>query len=328
MTPMRTAVDYGQRTVGTPVSDAIPLKSWVTGTTGPWLSSYISRLEGRAAEGTPAISWCAGIGKSPLVLSHFILIAIMVANGIRRKSRGPSNSQGVKKKVDLVKRREASRRYYQRAAKKAYRRQWDPPKKSKNTSAMLVTPPPTARSNSGEPGSSDASYVRRGAVDVDLLPGFGSEIAATEPLTPDEDAEDAARAALTTLYHVSRRRGEVLSPLTPAAADREPKSLTEIAAYESSVEDSPGQSERDSLAQVEDSMADVAELHRARRAAARARSAEIAAKTSLEEARLDAEKAARMRVVVESSRSLEAVASIHRERGSVEVERWLETMGG
>jgi hypothetical protein len=77
---------------------------------------------------------------------------------------------------------------------------------------------------------------------------------------------------------------------------REPKGLAEIAAaYESSTEDSK------SVSTIVNSMADVAERYRERRAASGKLAlcaAEAAA--TLEEARLDAEKAARMRVVVES----------------------------
>ncbi|KAJ7169410.1 hypothetical protein C8R46DRAFT_1033135 [Mycena filopes] len=58
--------------------------------------------------------------------------------------------------------------------------------------------------------------------------------------------------------------------------------------------------------------------------------AEIAAYSSSEEsakimrqAQLEAERAERMRIIVESSRSWEEVAAIHKERGSVEVDRWL-----
>ncbi|KAJ7810044.1 hypothetical protein B0H13DRAFT_1927547 [Mycena leptocephala] len=217
--------------------------------------------------------------------------------GVGNDRARKSSSTGKKNTMDAAKRREASRRYYQShpevreknrlriaekrlvAAKKAYRRQWDPPKKKP---AVPATP-----SSPSDRSASDGRNHRYSC----------PEIEPTDILTPDEDA---AHAALTTMYHISRRCNNFVRP-PKLGPEREPRSLTDIAAYESSTEHSLSES----MVNVEDSMADVAERHRARlaaRRAARARSAEREAKaaTTLEEQRLAAEKTARMRVVVES----------------------------
>ncbi|KAJ7983074.1 hypothetical protein DFH06DRAFT_1318533 [Mycena polygramma] len=198
---------------------------------------------------------------------------------------------------DTEKRREANRRYYQshpdikeknrarmaekREEKKKYRRQWDPPKKLKAMNKRR----PTVRDDGSVAGSSQYS-------------------ASTEDILKDEAA---AHAALSALYHRTRRELEAIA----AENRQEPKSLTEIAAYESSLEGSEsGQT-----------AADNSEVRSPpiKPTVTKAKTATAAAS----EAWLDAERAARMRIVVESGRSWEAVERVYKLNGSVGVERWL-----
>ncbi|KAJ7863696.1 hypothetical protein B0H13DRAFT_1899468 [Mycena leptocephala] len=201
----------------------------------------------------------------------------------------------VRQDSKAAKQREANRRYYEmhpeikeknrvsiavrriktdtelkREAKKKYRRQWDPPKK--NCPAVC---------------------------DEDSLSAQMDKLELTRN-------ETAAHAALSAMYRLSIRGKD--APASAPDNRKEPKSLAEIAAYESSRDDSSQDNDT-----VNQSLPRKTLQMTKRNTEA----------TLTLEARLDAERAARMRIVVESSRSFEAVASIHQERGSVGVEKWL-----
>ncbi|KAJ7916475.1 hypothetical protein B0H13DRAFT_1871102 [Mycena leptocephala] len=121
--------------------------------------------------------------------------------------------------------------------------------------------------------------------------------------------ETAAHAALSAMYRLNIHE----KAAGPPAPDKrkEPKSLAEIEAYKSSRDDSSHGTVNEAPAPRVTTL----------QTATTNRNAD--AMLTLE-AHLDAERAARMRIVVESSRSFEAVASIHQERGSVEVQKWLQ----
>ncbi|KAJ7456841.1 hypothetical protein B0H11DRAFT_2243721 [Mycena galericulata] len=186
-----------------------------------------------------------------------------------------------------AKRREIRRRYYKahpevreknrlriaerRLAKKQYRRQWDKPKKQDSK--------------------------------------------ATDNFAPqaEQAAEETARAALTALYRRSKMESQ---PHDSQPADREPKGLTEIDEVNTSDSESDTQSRADvapepqaesqpkCLAEIEEYQSSqettISQVVRRLRKRWRDRQAAKKAQVTIEDARLEAEKAARMRIVVES----------------------------
>ncbi|KAJ7490096.1 hypothetical protein B0H11DRAFT_2229613 [Mycena galericulata] len=207
-----------------------------------------------------------------------------------------------------AKRRETNRRYYEthpevreknrlriaerRLAKKIYRRQWDPPKKK---------------------GS------RAGKCSEDV----GAD-------------EEIAQAALSAMYRRSLRDPQQEEPAsqpdaTPSA--REPKGLADIDAESSSpsVPDPQPKPQRKCLAEVEEyeSSQETAISEVVRRLRKRWRDRQAARKAAekpIEDARVEAEKGARLRIIVESSRSEEALIHLHQQRGSVGVQAWLQSV--
>ncbi|KAJ7607005.1 hypothetical protein DFH06DRAFT_1347779 [Mycena polygramma] len=175
-------------------------------------------------------------------------------------------------KHDAAKRAAANRRYYnahpeireknrlriaeQREAKKRYRRQWDAPKRLR------------------VPATHTDAHC-----DTDLAEVLSKQ----DNITPEETT---AHAALSAMYRLNA------CPVT-AVPEREPRSLAEIAAYESSEDAASSRAPEDN---TKDSaiQAQVQRIHDT--FAARART-DARLKARL---RLDAEKAARMRVVVET----------------------------
>ncbi|KAJ6463775.1 hypothetical protein C8R47DRAFT_1224943 [Mycena vitilis] len=206
-------------------------------------------------------------------------------------------------KDEAAQRAAANRRYYvahpeireknrlriaeRREAKKRYRRQWD------------------ARKILGVPATHTDAHC-----DTDLAEVLSEQ----DNLTPKETT---AHAALSAMYRLNA------CPVTNVnVLDREPRSLAEIAAYESSEsEDAASSGAPEDNAEDAAIQAQVQRIHDT--FGARARMDERL-KARL---RLDAEKAARMRVVVETDRAWDAVISLHEENGSRGVERWLETVG-
>ncbi|KAJ7661888.1 hypothetical protein DFH06DRAFT_1325214 [Mycena polygramma] len=216
----------------------------------------------------------------------------------RKTSRAPPETSASR-------RREANRRYYKthpdireknrarnaerRLAKKIYRRQWDPPKQ----------PPPTDDSPSEcEPASQD------GILEV----------------------ETAAHAALSAMYllRVRSNNAREINAAPAASPMKEPKSLAEIAAYESSQEESSSSATDDRIrARRPSSLATTRRPSSLDTSDARApRVHNNLEPDDRENALLEAERAARMRVVVESERSWEAIEALHEERASLGVEEW------
>ncbi|KAJ7024360.1 hypothetical protein C8F04DRAFT_1192484 [Mycena alexandri] len=190
--------------------------------------------------------------------------------------RSPGSSAQTKER-----RREANRRYYETQAKKKYRRQWDPSK----------------------------TFVDKDDDEISV-----NQVQQATPAPVDDEMlanETAAQEALRAMYRL-----HIVADSTPlqVVGNREPKSLAEIAAYESSRED--GSSFSGALETVLDG-------GHASQLSPEVPNQSFARNRATLESNADAERAQGLRVIVESSRSWEEVVAIHRERGSVEVEKWL-----
>ncbi|KAJ7035427.1 hypothetical protein C8F04DRAFT_1182334 [Mycena alexandri] len=139
----------------------------------------------------------------------------------------------------------------------------------------------------------------------------------TPSITPVSEDEAVAHAVLSTMPK------ENTTPITAkgngeSTTRKEPKGLAEIAAYESSRDDSSSHSTADTLPgrrqfvymTLANARAGIDEITRRRREAI--------------QSRIEAERSERMRIVVESRRTYEEVLAIHQDRGSIEVEKWLQ----
>ncbi|KAJ7983278.1 hypothetical protein DFH06DRAFT_1123277 [Mycena polygramma] len=204
-----------------------------------------------------------------------------------------------------AKRREASRRYYaahpevreknrikiaeRRLAAKMYRRQWDPPK-------MPVRDRSSERDLSdGDELSSPSVHDQAKALSADERSSWSVDM--TEPPT-----EEIAHAALTAMYQKTAA--------TPTREPRVPLSLAAIEGYESSESGKIGHS-----ALTRDWEDERVAL------ALRLQEEAMSRHQNVEDARLEREKAARMRIHVETGPAPEA---LYEYRGSAGVASWLE----
>ncbi|KAJ7100990.1 hypothetical protein C8R43DRAFT_964002 [Mycena crocata] len=212
--------------------------------------------------------------------------------------------------VTARKRREASKRYYERhpevreknrramkqrrMAKKEYRRQWDPPKGQAQAT-------PQASSVEDDDWTDQPSYYM---IPADKLKLDCSVFTKT---TDDEEEEEkgqeaVAKTVLTQMYHRAETMPKDL---------KKPMSLAEIDAYQSSEsevsderEGTPCPPSREPVPRKA-LMLDFAERR--------------------EQAILDGERAARMRIHVQTSLPAE---KIHEYRGTTAVSRWLSDLSG
>ncbi|KAJ7615094.1 hypothetical protein DFH06DRAFT_1146150 [Mycena polygramma] len=204
-----------------------------------------------------------------------------VADNSRHKTKVQDASEMEETRRRAAKRREISRRYYEREAKKLYRRQWDPPKKAKAVAC------------DDECDSEDratSAHLRTGSDGDDLSATCGR---ADESVGRSSTPETAvAHAALTTMYRMS----------TILYGARVPLSLAEIDDYDSSTSEASDASPSAAVAERRAALAVRLAAAKARR---NARISAAAAKAGHgvdtdTDARIDMERAARMKIHVET----------------------------